>query len=119
MARSSVILAAFVLSIAGASAAQAMPAIAGAVLIRQPGTADAAATPGSAILRIFASSGERVREAALDTSSGNAAFDAAALQTVKRWRYVPTLTGNSAEWLLVRLVGRPQPAARLARLSTR
>jgi TonB family protein len=119
MARSSVIVLAMLLAIVGA--AQARPSIAGAVLIRQPGATDGAATPGSATLRILARSGERVREVALDTSSGNAAFDAAALNTVKRWRYVPALTGNSTkpEWLLVRLVYQAEPAPRLARLSVR
>ena len=122
MARSSVIIIpAILFALAGASAAQAMPSIAGAVLIRQPGAADGVAAPGSATLRILARSGERIREASLDSSSGNAAFDEAALSTVKRWRYVPALTGNSAEpeWLLVRLVYRAESAPRLARLSVR
>ena len=121
MARSSVIVFAILFTLIGPATAQAMPTIAGAVLIRQPGAADGAAAPGSATLRILARSGERVRAVALDTSSGDAGFDAAALNTVKRWRYVPALTGNSAEpeWLLVRLVYRTELSRRLARLSVR
>ena len=101
-----------------ATAADAGPSQAGAVLIRQPGAADSTAVDGVATLRVLARAGERVREADLSSSSGNAAFDTAALRAVRRWRYIPALTGDSAEpeWLLVRMVyARPAPYIRSAR----
>lgn len=118
MARFSVLGLALVL-IAGVPAAAAPPLVAGAVLISQPGTLEPEAAPGTAVLRVLASADGPVRDAALDLSSGDAAFDAAALDTVRRWRYVPVPTGKSSQpaWLLVRLISRP--TTRLARLSAR
>jgi TonB family protein len=100
-------------------ALSATPQIAAAVLIRQPGLLDGHPVPGAAVMRVLARPGERVREVALDASSGDAAFDDAALNTVRRWRYVPAFTTNSGapEWLLIRLVARPE--ARFDRLSAR
>ena len=101
-----------------ASSAQAGPSQAAAVLIRQPSSADTAAMDGVATLRVLARAGERVRQADLSSSSGNAAFDTAALRAVRRWRYIPALIGDSAEpeWLLVRMVyAHPAPYIRSAR----
>ncbi len=107
------------LVLAGTAAAEPMSA--GAVLIRQPGTADAAPVAGAATLRVLARSGARVEQAALDASSGDPAFDAVALRSVWRWRYVPAFTGDSAsaEWLLVRFVSLAAPRPRTMRAAAR
>lgn len=104
-ARSALLVLAAIFAAAPATAGAA-PLQAGAVLIRQPGANDAAHIDGVAILRILARPGEPIRQADLGASSGNAAFDAAALRAVRRWRYVPAWNGDSAEpeWLLVRMV---------------
>ena len=104
--RSALMILAAVAFAAAATASVAAPFQAGAILIRQPGLSDAEHIDGVAILRILARPGERIRQADLDASSGNAAFDAAALRAVRRWRYVPALNGDSTEpeWLLVRMV---------------
>lgn len=114
------VLAAAALALA-ASAADAAPLQAGAVLIRQPGSADSRHIDGVTTLRILARPGERIRQADLDASSGNAELDAAALRTVRRWRYVPAFHGDSLEpeWLLVRMVYVPSSAARLVRAARR
>ena len=114
----SMFLAAIIVSFTAAAAA---PFQAGAVLIRQPGLSDTAHIDGVAILRILARPRERIREANLDASSGNASFDAAALRAVRRWRYVPALTGVSTEpeWLLIRMVYAPAAAGHLVRAAAR
>ncbi|MEI9885035.1 MAG: TonB family protein [Rhizomicrobium sp.] len=113
------LIAAALLCAAASVPAAAGPVQAAAVVIRQPGAADIGRADGVAILRILARPGERIRQAALDSSSGNLAFDAAALRAVRRWRNVPAMTGGSAEpeWLLVRMVYRP--AARPIRAASR
>jgi TonB family protein len=89
-----------------ATAAAADPSQAGAVVIRRPGAADAARVDGTATLRVLARTGEHIRQVDLDSSSGNAVYDAAALRAVRRWRQIPAPLGDSAEpeWLLVRVV---------------
>ncbi|HEY4942018.1 MAG TPA: TonB family protein [Rhizomicrobium sp.] len=113
-------LVATVLALA-APAAGAAPLQAGAVLIRQPGANDAAHIDGVAVLRILARPGEPIRQADLGASSGNAAFDAAALRAVRRWRYVPAWNGDlvEPEWLLVRMVYARPAAARPIRAAQR
>ena len=44
---------------------------------------------GTVMLRVFISAEGRAEQAEIRSSSGYARLDEAALETVKRWRYVP------------------------------
>ena len=99
----------------------AAPVTAGVILIRQPSAADAAPAAGVTTLRVLARAGAPARVVEIGASSGDRAFDAAARSAVRRWRYVPALTGNFGrpEWILVRFISLYAPKAALVRAASR
>lgn len=66
---------------------------------------------GTVTLRVLVSTDGAPREVALERSSGSNLLDAAALATVKTWRFVPARRGGEAQeaWVLVPLVFRLEP----------
>jgi protein TonB len=66
---------------------------------------------GTVTLRVLVSADGAPREVALERSSGSSALDAAALATVRTWRFVPARRGAEAldAWVLVPVVFRLEP----------
>jgi protein TonB len=66
---------------------------------------------GTVTLRVLVSVAGEPREVALERSSGSNALDAAALATVKTWRFTPARRGNQPQeaWVLVPIVFRLEP----------
>ena len=66
---------------------------------------------GTVTLRVLVSAEGAPREVALERSSGSSLLDAAALATVKTWRFVPARRGGEAQeaWVLVPIVFRLEP----------
>jgi protein TonB len=66
---------------------------------------------GTVTLRVLVSVAGEPREVALERSSGSDVLDAAALATVKTWRFVPARRGGEAQeaWVLVPIVFRLEP----------
>jgi len=66
---------------------------------------------GTVTLRVLVSTDGTPREVALERSSGSSILDAAALGTVKNWRFVPARRGGEAQeaWVLVPVVFRLEP----------
>jgi protein TonB len=63
------------------------------------------------MLRVLVSAEGAPREVALERSSGSSLLDAAALATVKTWRFSPARRGGEAQeaWVLVPIVFRLEP----------
>jgi protein TonB len=66
---------------------------------------------GTVTLRVLVSAEGAPREVALERSSGSSLLDAAALATVKTWRFSPARRGGEAQeaWVLVPIVFRLEP----------
>jgi len=66
---------------------------------------------GTVTLRVLVSVEGAPREVALERSSGSSLLDAAALATVKNWRFTPARRGGEAQeaWVLVPIVFRLEP----------
>jgi protein TonB len=66
---------------------------------------------GTVTLRVLVSTEGTPREVALERSSGSTLLDAAALATVKNWRFTPARRGGEAQeaWVLVPIVFRLEP----------
>jgi protein TonB len=66
---------------------------------------------GTVTLRVLVSTAGAPREVALERSSGSSLLDAAALATVRTWRFVPARRGGEAQeaWVLVPIVFRLEP----------
>lgn len=66
---------------------------------------------GTVMLRVLVSAEGAPREVALERSSGSSVLDAAALATVKTWRFSPARRGGEAQeaWVLVPIVFRLEP----------
>jgi len=66
---------------------------------------------GTVTLRVLVSAEGAPREVILERSSGSSALDAAALATVKTWRFTPARRGGEAQqaWVLVPIVFRLEP----------
>ena len=66
---------------------------------------------GTVTLRVLVSAEGAPREVALERSSGSSHLDAAALATVKTWRFSPARHGGQAQeaWVLVPIVFRLEP----------
>jgi len=66
---------------------------------------------GTVTLRVLVSAEGAPREVALERSSGSSVLDAAALATVKTWRFSPARRGGEAQeaWVLVPIVFRLEP----------
>lgn len=58
---------------------------------------------GNVVLRVLVSSVGTAEQVALKSSSGSMRLDQSALETVKRWRFVPARQGTEAvaAWVLV------------------
>jgi len=66
---------------------------------------------GTVTLRVLVSAEGAPREVALERSSGSSLLDAAALATVKTWRFSPARRGGEPQeaWVLVPIVFRLEP----------
>jgi protein TonB len=66
---------------------------------------------GTVTLRVLVSTDGTPREVALERSSGSSVLDAAALGTVKNWRFIPARRAGEAQeaWVLVPVVFRLEP----------
>jgi periplasmic protein TonB len=66
---------------------------------------------GTVTLRVLVSTEGAPREVMLERSSGSSSLDAAALATVKSWRFTPARRGGEAQeaWVLVPIVFRLEP----------
>ena len=66
---------------------------------------------GTVTLRVLVSTEGAPREVMLERSSGSSSLDAAALATVKTWRFTPARRGGEAQeaWVLVPIVFRLEP----------
>ena len=66
---------------------------------------------GTVTLRVLVSAEGAPREVALERSSGSSVLDAAALATVKTWRFSPARRGGEPQeaWVLVPIVFRLEP----------
>ena len=66
---------------------------------------------GTVMLRVLVSAEGAPREVALERSSGSSVLDAAALATVKTWRFSPARRGGEPQeaWVLVPIVFRLEP----------
>jgi protein TonB len=67
---------------------------------------------GTVTLRVYVGADGVPAAIELDRSSGSSALDAAALESVKSWRFVPALRGTDAvaAWVIVPVVFRLAPA---------
>ena len=66
---------------------------------------------GTVTLRVLVSTDGVPREVMLERSSGSSSLDAAALATVKTWRFTPARRAGEAQeaWVLVPIVFRLEP----------
>jgi periplasmic protein TonB len=66
---------------------------------------------GTVMLRVLVSTDGAPREVVLERSSGSSSLDAAALATVKTWRFTPARRAGEAQeaWVLVPIVFRLEP----------
>lgn len=66
---------------------------------------------GTVTLRVLVNAEGAPREVALERSSGSSLLDAAALATVKTWRFSPARRGGEAQeaWVLVPIIFRLEP----------
>jgi protein TonB len=67
---------------------------------------------GTVTLRVYVNADGVPAAIELDRSSGSSALDAAALESVKSWRFVPARRGTDpvAAWVIVPVVFRLAPA---------
>lgn len=103
-------------TVAGASRQPVSPPDFRAAYLRNPSPAYPAAArrngeEGTVTLRVLVSIEGAPREVTLERSSGSGILDAAALATVKTWRFVPARRGGEAHeaWVLVPIVFRLEP----------
>ena len=102
--------------VTGASPHPASPPDFRAAYLRNPSPAYPAAArrngeEGTVTLRVLVSVEGAPREVTLERSSGSGILDAAALATVKTWRFAPARRGGEAHeaWVLVPIVFRLEP----------
>jgi protein TonB len=76
-----------------------------------PAAARRSGEEGTVMLRVLVGTEGAPREVVLERTSGSPALDAAALATVKNWRFLPARRGGEPQeaWVLVPIVFRLEP----------